>query len=115
MPATKQTQTITVANQIIGMGAQLLDIYNAYTSLRHTYDDVGMTDILHAQQTAPLGADGTLGTPDADPVTTNPMTDPNLRKSLSSFEVISLLDFLSNFQTLVQTGGNRVLLSNAKN
>jgi hypothetical protein len=75
MPVT-QTQAIAYARQLVSVAQQFKSLQLACQQIKFSKNNNAYITALAAMGTAPINADGTLGTKDGSPVITNPIIDP---------------------------------------
>jgi hypothetical protein len=117
--STPQNQAINVANNIIGLAAQLKAVYDAYKVVSAQWTDVAVANTLNAQATALANTDGSLGAADGTPNVAHPIATVGLSRALSANQVTSMKTVLDGFVTYVEGGavsanpGARAILSSA--
>jgi hypothetical protein len=119
MTATPQSQAIGVVNQYLAAAQLLVNLNDLLTDLQEQWTDDQVANIIGAMQTAPLNADGSLGTPDGSPNSAHYLTAAGLSRSVTPAFVSSLVTVLGTIPTLVggsavpAQGGMRQLLDEA--
>lgn len=122
MPATQQTQSIQIANQLIGLSSQLMSIYTQMVVLDAAWTDNGTANVLNAMGTVALNTDGSLGAVDGAANTAHPLDPakyPTLSRSLSSVQITQMKTVLDNIVTYVNgsavsaTASARAILNNS--
>jgi hypothetical protein len=99
MAATPQTQAIQVANSLIAVSQQLIQLYQTMVALDAAWTDQAVATTLAAMGTVALKADGTAGTVDGSPNAANPLDPtkyPALAHLLSSTQIGQLKTILDN-------------------
>lgn len=109
MAATPQSATIQLANNLISLAQQMINVYNAHSALQQQWTDQGIANQLNALATAALATDGSLGTADvsanvAHPIDTRVVT--SLGKALSSNQLTAIKSLLDQVKSLID--GNAV-------
>lgn len=107
MSLNQQTQSIQVANTIIGLSAQLLAIYQQIVILDAAWTDNGVANVLNALGTVALNVDGSTGAVDGSANVTHPINPalfPSLSRTLSATQITSLKTILDNVVTYVNGG-----------
>jgi len=104
MAATKQTQTIAIANELIGLAGQLQSILFTASNLSQRYGNQGVQVVLNNLPTAVYNADGTLGTADVTPVNTNPIDTriiTGLNRACTPQQLIAVKTIMNDFITFM--------------
>lgn len=99
---TPQTQALDVANNLIGLSAQLIGVYNACKAVQTQWTDDNVANMLALQATAVLNADGSVGVADGAPNVAHPMTHPLLLRSLSQTQITQLKGIIDSFVAFVE-------------
>lgn len=87
MAANQQSQAIQIANQLIGLSAQLMSIYTQMVALDAAWTDQGAAGVIAAMGTVVPNTDGSLGAADGAPNVAHPLDPakyPSIMHSLSS-------------------------------
>jgi hypothetical protein len=100
MAATLQTQAIQIANGLMSIAQQLASIKGSIDMLATQYTQLTLSGVFNAMHTAPVNADGSLGTADLSPVLTNPI-DTRVAAQSTLTRTILATD-LASLNTLVQ-------------
>lgn len=119
MPATPQTQAISIANSYIALGAQLKQINDQLVVLAAQWTDDGTATTLNALGTVALNADGSTGASDGAPNVAHPINPTlGITRALSSNQIAQIKTICDAFVTLVsgsavaaQTGARGILNS----
>lgn len=109
MAATPQSQAIQTANTIMGLAAQLLNIYQQMVILDATWTDDAVAATVAAMATTALGADGAPGAADGAPNVAHPISTtlyPSLTRAVSSNQIGQAKTILDGIVSYV--GGSAV-------
>ena len=107
MSATKQTQTVDIANQIIALAAQIRSVYDQANSLASKYTNQATVATLTGLPTAALNADGTLGAADGSPVAANPIDTrivTGLNRAISKTKLVAAKGVLDDLVLFMNNG-----------
>jgi len=118
MAATKQTQAIQVANDLISFAAKLLELNTESKKLAAKYADQGVQAVLNAMATRAFNADGSLGTVDVTVVNTNPINTelyPGLNRAVAANDLIAVKNDLKDFNDFMDNVGSVAAKNRAKN
>jgi hypothetical protein len=94
-----QPAEVKVANEVTAALVAIVALLPQVDNAVNSYSDNVVSAALHAMATAPLNADGTLGTADATPVAGNPI-DPRVVPNFS--QVQSAYNYDAGYALLVQ-------------
>jgi hypothetical protein len=104
MSATKQTQAVSMANELLSLAGQLQSILFTAQGLSQRYGNQGIQAVLNALPTRAQNADGSLGTPDVSPVAGNPInTDAvtGLNRACKASELIAVKNIMNDYITFM--------------
>jgi hypothetical protein len=116
---TAQEQTINTANQIISIAGQFKILYDLIGVVQAQWMDNGVANLLNAQASAVLNADGSIGALDATPSMNHPIIAPNIARNLSANQITAMKTVLDAFKSFVDgnavpaTGNVRAIISSA--
>ena len=107
MPTTPQNQAANFLNTLISLGASLDSIRTAIDAAANFANEAGGAGILSAFPTAPLSADGSLGTPDATPDTSHPIDTRTpagelLSRAFTANDAVALLNALGGVANVIR-------------
>jgi hypothetical protein len=97
--ATKQASAITAAQSLLAIATTLISMDQQLQSLLAEYTNEGYSAIWAAMTTAPLNADGSLGTADASPVNTHPITVGAIDRSQT--QLVAMMTFAGDFHNFL--------------
>ena len=100
MPATKQSQAVSLANELIGLAGQLQNVNFTSSNLSQRYGNQGTQAILNSLPTCALNADGTLGMADVAPVPGNPIDTrvvTGLNRACTAQNLIAVKNIMNEF------------------
>ena len=100
MSATKQSQAISLANELIGLAGQLQSVNFTSSNLSQRYGNQGTQGVLNALPTCALNADGTLGAADVTPVAGNPIDTrvvTGLNRACTAQHLIAVKNIMNEF------------------
>ena len=90
MAPNPQSQAIVTANDIMALAQQVMNLYRTIVDLDAVWTDDQVANIIAKFGTAPVQPDGSLGTADATPNTSNPiiaLNYPPLARDVSSLQL----------------------------
>jgi hypothetical protein len=121
MAATQQSQAIQIANNLCAIDSLLMSVYQQMVALDAAWTDTGAATVIAAMATAPLLADGSLGTADVTPNVAHPIDTrifPTVQHTLSSNQIGQIKTILDGIVTYVnglavttQPGARQILNS----
>jgi hypothetical protein len=100
MSATKQSQAVGVANEILVFAGQMNALFTVANNLSTKYTNQGIQATLNALPTCVQNPDGSLGTPDVAPVTGNPINTniiTGLNRAVSAQKLIQNKAIMGEF------------------
>lgn len=120
MPATPNSQSLQVANQLLSLSQQLLGVYQQMVILDAAWTDDSVATILAALTTTALNADGTPGTADGAPNAAHPISlvaYPALSRAVTSTQIAQAKTIMDgivayvNGQAVSTQAGARAILN----
>ncbi len=102
--STKQDQAISAANQVVGLMQTFKGLRQAVNDFVTQYNSEGYATVWQSFKTAPLNADGSLGTADNSPNTANPVDTRQyaaLQKAVSATQLVNGVAMLEAFQAFL--------------
>jgi hypothetical protein len=97
--ATPQTQAVQIANQLMAISTQMIQLWQQMVALDAAWTDQGVAATLAAMGTVALNTDGTAGAADGTPNAAHPLDPakyPALAHLLSSNQIVSIKSILDN-------------------
>lgn len=104
MPATKQSQAVNAANALANLMVSVQSLRTQAKDFVQQYSNQSYVAVWNALPTAPVNADGSLGTADGSPVTSNPIDTrivTALNKSVSATGYANAEAVLTAFLTML--------------
>lgn len=100
MSATKQSQAVALANELIGLAGMLQSVNFTASGLSQRYGNQGTQAVLNALPTCALAADGSLGAADTAPVSGNPIDTRvviGLNRACTAQQLIAVKNTMNEF------------------
>lgn len=123
MPATPQSQAVSLANQALTLDTAIATLLEQVNQFLTVWNDTGASNYLNSLATAAPNADGSLGTADGAPNTAHPIDTrvvAGLNRAISAADLSALVAYpITNFQAMCNgqaiaaIGGMRQIINKA--